>query len=107
MVDTLVRLIRLSYYTNIVSKVPENYSAIFPPKPEPQPLEEPQQPDGHADQHMADADQAPATAGGASSASAAERKWAAEFVTLVSQAVVHELGTTAKHGLPLTRRAAI
>ena len=86
MVDTLVRLIRLSYYTNIVSKVPETYSAIFPPKPEPQPLEDRQQPDGDGDQHMADSEPALATVGGTSSASAAERKWAAEFIALVRKA---------------------
>lgn len=38
-VEVFSRLIRLSYYSNILSKVPEGYKEIFPPEPKPQPLE--------------------------------------------------------------------
>ena len=37
-VATLSKLIRLSYWGNVQSKVPDAFKAIVPPKPEPQPL---------------------------------------------------------------------
>lgn len=81
--DTFSKLIRLSFYTNILSKVPENYKDIFPPKPEPQALEDATPEDRNGDTEMADAEQANRLAGTPAGATAEEQQWAKEFITLV------------------------
>lgn len=70
MVDVFSKLIRLSYYGNILSKVPDTYKEIFPPKPEPVQLEVSQ-------------DDEQATQPGKLVLTKQERKWASEFVSKV------------------------
>lgn len=79
MIDTFSKLIRLSYYGNIKSKVPDNYSEIFPPEPKPQPLEA-GSPQGNGG--LENTEQANGHSTG-TAATAAELKWAAEFLAQV------------------------
>ena len=74
MIDVFSKLVRLSYYGNVASKVPEVYMQIFPPKPEPQSIHL-----GHAD---GDDDKA-ATTDVAGSATEAEKRFTQDFVQQV------------------------
>lgn len=79
-VDVFCKLVRLSYYGNVAGKIPEVYMQIFPPKPEPQPLEDGHQ-DSNGDQAMADAPASVAETSGRSLE--AEKKWALQFIQQV------------------------
>lgn len=81
---------RLSYYGNVAGKVPEVYMQIFPPKPEPQPLEATSPQDGN-DAAMEDATSQMENSG---KASQAEKKWALQFVLQVGFAYMHPASST-------------
>lgn len=79
-VDVFSKLIRLSYYGNILSKVPDTYKEIFPPKPEPLSLDEEVKKDD--DEEMADGVPS-GPANPVRNLTPLEKKWAAEFVAKV------------------------
>jgi len=78
-VDVFSKLIRLSYYSNVKGKVPEVYMQIFPPKPEPQPLQEEAAENGMPEEVAA----LPTPDPHPGLASPEEKKWAQAFIGLV------------------------
>lgn len=90
MIETLSKLIRLSYWSRIKSVVPATFHDLLPPAPEVQPIPGPLEPAAAQDGGDAAAD------GAAADERDAPTKRAHEMLTMVSQAI------TAQHaGAPL------